>query len=54
MPVSADTLLNQIEYSAWASGRLLQAAARLTDEELNGISGEDRAASAGSVEAPTE
>src|SRR5215831_8711789 len=35
MPVSADTLLSQIEYSEWASNRLLEAAARLTNEELN-------------------
>jgi uncharacterized damage-inducible protein DinB len=35
MPVSPDTLLSHIEYSAWASGKLVEAAARLTPEELN-------------------
>jgi uncharacterized damage-inducible protein DinB len=34
MPVSADTLRLQLDYSAWASQRLLDAAAKLTPEEL--------------------
>ncbi|MGP0075114.1 MAG: DinB family protein [Bryobacteraceae bacterium] len=34
MPVSADTLLMQLDYSAWASQRLLDAAAQLSSEEL--------------------
>ena len=35
MTVSADLLRRHLEYSAWASARLLDAAARLTPEELN-------------------
>lgn len=35
MPVSTDTLLTHIDYSAWASRRLVEAAAQLTGEELN-------------------
>jgi uncharacterized damage-inducible protein DinB len=34
MPVSADTLRTHIEYTAWASGRLVSAAAELSGEEL--------------------
>lgn len=34
MPVSADTLQLQLDYSAWASQRLLDAAAKLSPEEL--------------------
>ncbi|HTC36845.1 MAG TPA: DinB family protein [Bryobacteraceae bacterium] len=34
MPVSADTLRLQLDYSAWASQRLLDAAAKLPPEEL--------------------
>lgn len=34
MPVSADTLRTQLDYSAWASQRLLDAAAQLAPEEL--------------------
>ena len=34
MPVSADTLRLQLDYSAWASQRLLDAAAKLSPEEL--------------------
>ena len=34
MPVSADTLRLQLDYSAWASQRLMDAAAQLSDEEL--------------------
>jgi uncharacterized damage-inducible protein DinB len=34
MPVSADTLRLHLAYSAWASGRLLDAAAKLPPEEL--------------------
>jgi uncharacterized damage-inducible protein DinB len=34
MPVSADTLKLQLDYSAWASQRLLDAAAKLSSEEL--------------------
>jgi uncharacterized damage-inducible protein DinB len=34
MPVSADTLRLHLAYSAWASGRLLEAAAKLTPEDL--------------------
>ncbi|HTW67641.1 MAG TPA: DinB family protein [Bryobacteraceae bacterium] len=34
MPVSADTLRLQLDYSAWASQRLLDAAAQLSPEEL--------------------
>ena len=35
MPVSTDTLLAHIDYSAWASRRLVEAAALLIPEELN-------------------
>jgi len=35
MPVSVDTLRLQLDYSAWASQRLLDAAAKLSAEELN-------------------
>ena len=35
MPVSADTLRTHLDYNIWASQRLLQAAAQLTEEELN-------------------
>jgi len=35
MPVSADTLRLQLDYSAWASRRLLDEAALLTAAELN-------------------
>lgn len=34
MPVSADTLRTQLDYSAWASQRLMDAAAKLSQEEL--------------------
>jgi uncharacterized damage-inducible protein DinB len=34
MPVSVDTLRLQLDYSAWASQRLLDAAAKLSAEEL--------------------
>ena len=34
MPVSADTLRLHFDYSAWATQRLLDAAAKLADEEL--------------------
>jgi uncharacterized damage-inducible protein DinB len=34
MPISADSLRDHIEYSAWASCRLLEATARLSPEEL--------------------
>ncbi|HMD48157.1 MAG TPA: DinB family protein [Bryobacteraceae bacterium] len=34
MPVSVDTLRLQLDYSAWASQRLLDAAAKLSPEEL--------------------
>src|SRR3984885_11430703 len=34
MPVSVDTLRLQFDYSAWASQRLLDAAAKLSHEEL--------------------
>jgi uncharacterized damage-inducible protein DinB len=34
MPVSADTLRLQLDYSAWASHRLLDVAAKLSPEEL--------------------
>jgi uncharacterized damage-inducible protein DinB len=34
MPISADSLRDHIEYSAWASRRLLEATARLSPEEL--------------------
>lgn len=34
MPVSADTLRLHLSYSAWASQRLVEAAAKLTPEEL--------------------
>jgi len=34
MPVSADTLRLQLDYSAWATQRLLDSAAKLSDEEL--------------------
>jgi uncharacterized damage-inducible protein DinB len=34
MPVSADTLRSQLDYTAWASQRLLAAAAQLSPEEL--------------------
>jgi uncharacterized damage-inducible protein DinB len=34
MPVSVDTLRLQLDYSAWASQRLLDAAAQLSPEEL--------------------
>jgi uncharacterized damage-inducible protein DinB len=35
MSVSADTLRTHLDYTIWASQRLLQAAAQLSDEELN-------------------
>jgi uncharacterized damage-inducible protein DinB len=35
MPVPADILRLQLDYSAWASRRLLEAAAQLSSEELN-------------------
>jgi len=35
MSVSADTLRTHLDYTIWASQRLLQAAAQLTEEELN-------------------
>ena len=34
MPVSADTLRLHLDYSAWASRRVLDAAAKLSEEEL--------------------
>ncbi len=34
MPVSADTLRLQLDYTAWASQRLMDAAAKLSPEEL--------------------
>jgi uncharacterized damage-inducible protein DinB len=34
MPVTADTLRLHFDYSAWASQRLMEAAAKLTSEEL--------------------
>jgi uncharacterized damage-inducible protein DinB len=34
MPVSVDTLRLQLDYSAWATQRLLDAAAKLSSEEL--------------------
>ena len=34
MPVSADTLRIHLDYTAWASARLLEAAAKLSPEEL--------------------
>jgi len=34
MPVSVDTLRLQLDYSAWASQRLLDVAAKLSEEEL--------------------
>src|SRR3984885_8984000 len=34
MPVSVDTLRLQLDYSAWATQRLLDAAAKLSPEEL--------------------
>ena len=34
MPVSVDTLRLQLDYSAWASQRLLDSAAKLSHEEL--------------------
>jgi uncharacterized damage-inducible protein DinB len=34
MPVSVDTLRLQLDYSAWASQRLMDAAAKLSEEEL--------------------
>jgi uncharacterized damage-inducible protein DinB len=34
MPISVDTLRLQLDYSAWASQRLLDAAAKLSPEEL--------------------
>ena len=34
MPVSADTLRLQLDYTAWASQRLMDAAAQLSSEEL--------------------
>ena len=34
MPVSADTLRLQLDYSAWASQRLMDAATKLSPEEL--------------------
>ena len=33
MPVSADTLRQHLDYTAWASKRLLEAAAQLTEDE---------------------
>jgi uncharacterized damage-inducible protein DinB len=35
MPASADTLRLHLDYSAWASNRMLEAAGKLTEEELN-------------------
>ena len=35
MSVSADALRTHLDYTIWASQRLLQAAAQLSDEELN-------------------
>jgi uncharacterized damage-inducible protein DinB len=35
MPISADSLRDHIEYSAWASLRLLEAVARLSPDELS-------------------
>ena len=34
MPVSVDTLRLQLDYTAWATQRLLDAAAKLSPEEL--------------------
>jgi uncharacterized damage-inducible protein DinB len=34
MPVSADTLRLQLDYSAWATQRLMDTAAKLSEEEL--------------------
>jgi uncharacterized damage-inducible protein DinB len=34
MPVSVDTLRLQLDYSAWATQRLMDAAAKLSEEEL--------------------
>src|SRR3984957_4424724 len=34
MPVSVDSLRLQLDYSAWASQRLMDVAAKLTEEEL--------------------
>jgi uncharacterized damage-inducible protein DinB len=35
MPASLDILLNHLDYTAWASRRIVDAAARLSPEELN-------------------
>src|SRR5271154_5054164 len=35
MPVSADALRSHLDYTAWASGLLLEAAGQLSSEELN-------------------
>ncbi len=35
MPVSAEVLRTHLEYTAWASRRLVEAAAKLTEEELH-------------------
>jgi uncharacterized damage-inducible protein DinB len=35
MPAFADTLRLHLDYSAWASNRMLEAAGKLTEEELN-------------------
>jgi uncharacterized damage-inducible protein DinB len=35
MPISADSLCDHIEYSAWASRRLLEASSRLSPDELS-------------------
>src|ERR1700676_3078300 len=35
MPASADTLRLHLDYSAWASNRLLEAASKLNEEELS-------------------
>ena len=35
MPVSADTLRLHLDYSAWASNRMLEAASKLNEEELS-------------------
>src|SRR5580658_6994653 len=35
MPVSADVLRSYLDYNAWASGLLLDAARQLSPEELN-------------------
>jgi uncharacterized damage-inducible protein DinB len=35
MPASADTLRLHLDYSAWASNRMLDAASKLTEEELS-------------------